>query len=157
MKRTNPRSLVHAARATIFALAVPAVAADSFSPPGQCPQSRTTRQAPADVYGMNNPLPVNAETIAAGQRLYRVKSGTVSCVSCHGERGDGKGPLANQFTPPPRNFACAQTLKDVPDGQLFWIVKNGSPGTAMSPTNSLAKFSDENIWQIVAYLRTLPR
>jgi mono/diheme cytochrome c family protein len=48
-------------------------------------------------------------------------------------------------------------VKGVPDGQLFWIDRNGSPGTAMSPANALGKFTDENIWQLVAYLRTFPR
>ena len=106
---------------------------------------------------MKNPLQIDATAIAAGARLYRGKAGTVSCATCHGEKGDGKGTLASQFAPPPRNFACTQTCKDIPDGQLFWIVKNGSPGTAMSAAGTLGKFSDDEIWQLIAYLRTLPR
>lgn len=158
MKRTHkaPVQLSMLAAVLLTLSAVRAIAAD-LSAPGQCPQLRSTSTAPPEVYSMKNPLPLAAATIAAGERLYRGKPGSVSCATCHGERGDGKGALASQFAPPPRNFACAPTCKDIPDGQLFWIVKNGSPGTAMSAAGTLGKFSDEEIWQLVAYLRTLPR
>jgi len=126
-------------------------------PPSECPQPRFTGKAPADIYGLSNPLTVNAETLAAGERLYRGKSGSTSCATCHGEKGDGKGILASQFDPRPRNFACAQTVKDIPDGQLFWIVSNGSPGTAMPPVRAFGKITDEEIWQIVAYIRQFAR
>ena len=33
-----------------------------------------------------------------------------------------------------------------------WIIKNGSPGTAMPPFDYL---NDEEIWQLVIYLRSL--
>lgn len=132
-------------------------AADQLPPPGECPQPRFTGRAPAEIYTLTNPLPASAETAAAGQRLYRGTSGGTACATCHGVKGDGKGVLASQFAPPPRNFACAQTVKGIPDGQLFWIVKNGSPGTAMSAASAYGKFSDENIWQLVAYLRTFTK
>jgi cytochrome c1 len=56
--------------------------------------------------------------------------------------------------PRPRNFACAQTVNGIPDGQLFWIVRFGSPGTSMPPHPA---FSDEQVWKVVAYLRRLAR
>ncbi|NIP99686.1 MAG: cytochrome C, partial [Nitrospinaceae bacterium] len=40
--------------------------------------------------------------------------------------------------------------KDIPDGQMFWIIKNGSPGTRMPAFGNL---SDEQIWQLVLYIR----
>jgi hypothetical protein len=66
--------------------------------------------------------------------------------------GEGNGTLSSQFSPPPRNFACAKTVNSIPDGQLFWIIKNGSPGTAM-PDH--LKFNDTEIWQLVLYIRAL--
>ena len=135
-----------------------AAAADRSSPPAnECPQPRFTGKAPEDIYSLSNPLSINAETLAAGKRLYLGKSGTVSCATCHGVNGDGKGKLASQFDPPPRNFACVQTVNGIPDGQLFWIIRNGSPGTAMSPANAIGKFGDQDIWQIVAHIRRLAR
>jgi len=134
------------------------MAADNRSPPpNECPQPRFTGRAPSDIYALSNPVTVTAETLAAGERLYKGRSGAVSCATCHGVKGDGKGPLASQFDPPPRNFACAQTVKGIPDGQLFWIIKNGSPGTAMSPASTIGKFSDQDIWHMVVYLRQLAR
>ncbi len=73
-------------------------------------------------------------------------------ADCHGKRGEGNGPLASQFDPRPRNFACAQTVNGIPDGQLHWIIKNGSPATAMP---SFGFLGDEEIWQLVIYLRSL--
>ena len=66
--------------------------------------------------------------------------------------GDGKGYLAAQYDPRPRNFLCTATINGIEDGQLFWIIQNGSPGTAMPPSGNL---TDIQIWSIVNYLRKL--
>lgn len=121
--------------------------------PGECPQPRFTGKAPDEYYGKLNPLPP-ASGGGAGERLYRGVPDKISCASCHGVKGDGKGEMAKMFDPPPRNFACAKTVADVPDGQLFWIIRFGSPGTSMPPHPNL---SDEQVWQIVSYLRQLAR
>ncbi len=121
---------------------------------GECPQPRFTGKAPDAYYNRPNPLQANEANLSAGQALYQGEPRRVSCATCHGEVGDGKGPLANQFDPPPRNFACAQTIKGVPDGQLFWIIRYGSPETSMPPHR---KFSDEQLWQLVLHLRKLAR
>lgn len=119
----------------------------------QCPQPRFTGRAPDELYSRANPLSVTPALIAAGRRLYE-KDANPGCQVCHGSRGDGMGPLAGQFDPPPRNFACAQTVKAIPDGQLFWIIQNGSPGTSMP---SFGMLRDEQIWQLVTYLRAFAR
>jgi len=56
--------------------------------------------------------------------------------------------------PPPRNFTCGSMMKDIPDGQLFWIIKNGSPGTGMM---SFAGLPDEQVWQLVHYIQSLAK
>ena len=45
-------------------------------------------------------------------------------------------------------------MNGIPDGQLFWIIRYGSPDTAMPPSNTL---SDEQVWQLVNYLRHLAK
>jgi mono/diheme cytochrome c family protein len=45
-------------------------------------------------------------------------------------------------------------MKDLPDGQLFWIIKNGSPGTGMMPFSTLP---DEQVWQLIHYIRSLAK
>ncbi|MGH8768890.1 MAG: c-type cytochrome [Burkholderiales bacterium] len=37
---------------------------------------------------------------------------------------------------------------------MFWIIHNGSPGTSMPSFNALR---DEQVWQVVLYLRELAR
>jgi len=66
--------------------------------------------------------------------------------------GSGNGSMAISMNPKPRNFTCKQTMKDISDGQLFWIIKNGSKGTAMQANSYL---SDKKIWQLVHYIRSL--
>ena len=62
------------------------------------------------------------------------------------------GMMAPGLNPPPRNFSCSETMKNISDGQMFWVVKNGLPDTGMVAYKSL---SDEQVWQIILYLRTL--
>lgn len=138
--------------ATVLALAGTAAAAAGYPPPTECPQPRFTGQAPEPLRSTPNPLPASEEQIGAGEDLYQ-RGVQPSCRICHGEDGDGRGPLSAQFDPRPRNFACEATVEGIPDGQLFWIIKNGSPGTAMPDFGD--KLTDEQIWQIVHYLRAL--
>jgi mono/diheme cytochrome c family protein len=128
-------------------------ALSQYPPAAQCPQPRFTGKAPEEFYTRPNPLSANPEQLAAGRRLYE-KEANPSCQICHGIKGDGMGPLSGQFDPPPRNFACAQTVKGIPDGQLFWIIQNGSPGTSMPGFKALR---EDQIWQLVTYLRVLAR
>ena len=42
----------------------------------------------------------NASMATDGKQIFNVK-----CAACHGEKGDGKGPLAANFDPKPGNFS----------------------------------------------------
>jgi mono/diheme cytochrome c family protein len=134
-----------------LASACPALAAP---PAAQCPQPRFTGKAPDDYYNRTNPLAPGAQDSAAARRIFVGRGNAISCATCHGEKGDGRGEMSDQFNPRPRNFTCAQTIDGVPDGQLFWIIRFGSPGTSMPPHGEL---SDEQVWQMVAYLRHLAK
>ena len=117
--------------------------------PSECPQPRFTGKAPDEIYERKNPLPP-APDLKAAERIYRGDGGQIACASCHGARGDGRGPMSGMFDPRPRNFACAQTVNGIPDGQLFWVIRFGSPGTSMPPH---PKLSDEQLWQLILLLR----
>jgi hypothetical protein len=41
-------------------------------------------------------------------------------------------------------------MAQISDGQLFWIIKNGSVGTSMPEFTDL---SDKSIWQLIIYIR----
>ena len=128
---------------------VPEMAA---APSGVCVQPRKTAKAPDEFLAKTNPLPASAEAIQAGKILYLKTAQPVACAMCHGEQGDGKGIMGAALVPPPRNFTCGSMMKDIPDGQLFWIIKNGSPETGMM---SFAGLPEEQVWQVIQYIRSL--
>jgi mono/diheme cytochrome c family protein len=121
---------------------------------GACVQPRKTAKAPDEFLSKTNPLPASAGAIQAGKTLYLKTAQPVACAMCHGEQGDGKGPVGAALVPPPRNFTCGSMMKDISDGQLFWIIKNGSPGTGMM---SFAGLPDEQVWQLVHYIQSLAK
>ncbi len=121
---------------------------------GACVQPRKTAKAPEDFLAKTNPLPSSVSPIQAGKELFLKTAQPVACVMCHGEQGDGKGLMGAALVPPPRNFTCGVMMRDIPDGQLFWIIKNGSPRTGMMPFVGLP---DEQVWQLVHYIRSLAK
>ena len=102
---------------------------------------------------VTNPLPASDEMIAKGKALYE---GKAFCKVCHGPDGKGlgadiapgslKGPL-------PRNFTDKKWQATRTDGELFWILKNGSKGTAMAPFIPLI-LTEEEAWQVLRYVRS---
>jgi mono/diheme cytochrome c family protein len=124
---------------------------DGFLGNGICPQIRKTVQAPDNIRVQRNPLEKNGEILYAGESLFQIEAQPTACKICHGVTGNGLGLMAQGLNPPPRNFACRRTMETISDGQLFWIIRNGSPGTGMPAFKNL---KDREIWQIVRYLRT---
>ncbi len=116
----------------------------------ECPQTRKTKSAPDEFLKMKNPLPANSTHINAGESLYQGKATPIACKTCHGVKGNGKGEAGFESTPSARNFTCSKTMKTIPDGQLFWIIKKGSQGTAMFAFSDL---TDNQIWQLIHYIR----
>ncbi|MGA6828888.1 c-type cytochrome [Nitrospira sp. NS4] len=91
------------------------------------------------------------EIVAGGKALYEGKG---RCALCHGTSGKGDGPAAHMHPPhPPRDFTDCAFQKEREDGELFWIIKNGSPGTGMKPMIP-GMLSEEDGWKLVAYIRT---
>ena len=121
---------------------------------GSCPQMRHTALAPDGFLKLDNPLMPNSKNFIAGKSFFHTDAQPTACKICHGLTGNGMGMMAPGLTPPPRNFTCTETMKEILDGQMFWVIKNGSPGTGMPGYKSL---KDEHIWQIILYLRTLAK
>ena len=119
-----------------------------------CVQPRKTAKAPQEFLTKTNPLPSSDAAIQAGKTLFLQTAQPVACAMCHGDKGNGQGFMGAALIPPPRNFTCGSMMKDIPDGQLFWIIKNGSPGTGMM---SFAGLSDEQVWELIHYIRSLGR
>ena len=115
-----------------------------------CPDVRSTHKAPDEIYNMKNPIEPTLANIFTGQTLFHFDVQPVPCRVCHGISGNGLGILIRELSPGARNFTCDRTMKNIPDGQLFWIIRNGSKGTAMPAFKEL---KDEQIWYLILYIR----
>ena len=131
-----------------------AAASSGGGPSGVCPQPRKTKPAPGTFRNMTNPLPRNAENIKAGETLFQQTAQPLACMNCHGTKGDGQGPMGAALDPRPRNFTCGESMKDISDGQMYWIIKNGSKGTGMMAFSGMP---DNQVWQLIQYIRTLAK
>lgn len=125
-----------------------------FGGKGMCPQPRATVQAPDDIYHLKNPLEPTQQNLDGGESLYRVDAQPTACKICHGVTGNGMGMMAPGLNPAPRNFICAETMKDIPDGQMFWVIKNGSHGTGMP---AYPELTEKQVWLLVLHLRRLAK
>lgn len=135
-------SMVLIAVGLIFS-GIPSGAAERHIRPPRVPADKLQ-----EARALVNPLPDSAEIREKGKALY---NGKVTCFNCHGTDGDGKGPAAAQLNPSPRNFHHHGLWRHRTEGELFWVIKHGSPGTAMIGFGNV--LSDEEIWSLVQYLR----
>jgi mono/diheme cytochrome c family protein len=103
----------------------------------------------AEARALKNPLAHSPEVIEQGKAAYNGKGG---CVTCHGIDGDGKGPAAASMNPSPRNFQHHGFWRHRTEGEVFWTIKYGSPGTAMIAFGSV--LSDNEIWSLIHYEQT---
>ncbi|HXN07738.1 MAG TPA: cytochrome c [Nitrospiria bacterium] len=108
-------------------------------------------RAPADAKMVSNPLPKTPEVITQGKEIFHGKG---SCYVCHGENGKGDGPAGLELNPRPRNFTNPRFHEIRTDGELFWVIKNGSANTRMiSFVPSM--ITEEEAWAVIRYVRTL--
>jgi mono/diheme cytochrome c family protein len=125
-----------------------------LSPKHESPAT-LTEKAPSRYTLKQNPLFATTKNIERGKSLYQMEAKPTACKMCHGIKGNGNGRLARGLEPAPRNFTCEDTMKSLSDGQLFWVIKNGSKGTAM-PAHKFT-LSDKDIWQVIHYLKRFSR
>lgn len=96
----------------------------------------------------NSPIPADAASIAAGAKLFMD-----NCMGCHGRRADGKGVVARNLDPKPRNLRNALWISSKSDGYLFRSITYGVPGTSMPPWGPVLPEKDR--WNLINYLRSL--
>ncbi len=75
------------------------------------------------------------------------------CVTCHGAPGVPASEIGKGLNPFPPELN--EEAEELTPGELYWVVENGIKMTGMpafGPTHS-----DEQVWAIVAFVRSLPR
>ncbi len=112
-------------------------------PPGQIEEAKAWR----------NPFPVTPERLEKGKQLFHGKG---FCVTCHGRDGKGLGEIPGLRGRLPRNFTDQAWQATRTDGELFWILKNGSPGTDMASFIPLV-LTEEEAWHVLLYVRAFGR
>jgi len=111
---------------------------------GQSAEPTALATVPAEYAGKTNPLGADAAT--AGADVFNT-----NCASCHGPQGHGDGPAGAALDPAPKNLAELQTTAG--DDYLYWRIATGKEGTSMVAW--LGVLTEEQIWQAVAFIRTL--
>lgn len=99
--------------------------------------------------GAHNPLQPSARDIDAGAKLYRLH-----CALCHGESGLGS-EAGLKLDPPAASLVGLSRVRLATDGFYDWTISEGGVPvrSAMPPFKNVLK--QEQIWQIVLFLRTL--
>jgi len=92
-----------------------------------------------------NPYAGDVKAAKAGEYEFRI-----NCALCHGlgAHGGGRGP---DLTRAPKKHAHS-------DAELFQVISNGIPGTVMPANGTNGQgvgMTDEEIWQIVTYIRSV--
>jgi mono/diheme cytochrome c family protein len=81
------------------------------------------------------------------------------CSPCHGEGGAGDGYNAKNLDPHARDLTDAQEpyMAKLSNQEIYEVIDKGGRGVDLAPTMpTFGKvFSEEEIWNLVAYIRTL--
>ncbi|WP_421828836.1 c-type cytochrome [Larkinella sp.] len=104
-------------------------------------------KAPVWADTLKSHFPTEPLTLEQGEELFMEY-----CSSCHGEAGYGDGAAGRALGAKPANFHDPEVTKQT-DGALFWKLSTGRGN--MPPFKDV--FSDEQRWQLVAYLRKLTK
>jgi mono/diheme cytochrome c family protein len=93
-----------------------------------------------------NPVQATADSISAGRRAY----GRL-CANCHGAtgKGDGSGATGGK---PPADLTDATWDYGSSDGELFTVIRDG---TSADMGSYAERLSQQDIWNVVNYIRTL--
>ena len=100
---------------------------------------------PALAVDDHNPYAGDPKAAKAGEYEFRI-----NCALCHGlgAHGGGRGP----------DLTRAQKKHAHSDAELFQVISNGIPGTVMPANGTNGQgvgMTDEEIWQIIAYIRNV--
>jgi mono/diheme cytochrome c family protein len=115
----------------------------------ELPNSLIYREVSADL---ESPVSPTEDVIRHGGVLFQQY-----CSSCHGEKADGKGKIAPNLVPAPRNLVVIKSWGEKPfidylnDSRLYDSIANGVPGTSMAPW--VGVFSENELWEIIQFLR----
>ena len=94
------------------------------------------------------------DAVRAGEDLY-----LRNCILCHGPSGQGDGPQAKSLNPSPADLRNLRGPRADPSYWFFRIKEGGKAGALARDRSAMPAFgdhlTDEEIWQLVAFLNAL--
>jgi mono/diheme cytochrome c family protein len=93
-----------------------------------------------------NPIVADEISLQRGEILF-----SIYCELCHGEHGQGNGPLSEYYEARPLRPLTSSNVTAQFDGQLFRTI---SEGYSRMPPQAEALDTRER-WDVINYLRTL--
>jgi mono/diheme cytochrome c family protein len=107
-----------------------------------------TNSVKAHASGIKPPTDLNSESrVHDGLRLF-----DEMCVQCHGAPGKERDEVGKGLRPEPPDLTKAVRRWNA--AELFWIVSHGITATGMPSFGGT--HTDEQLWNIVAFITTLP-
>jgi len=107
-------------------------------------------EGPISIPGMGapeNPTPADEASVTRGAELF-----SINCSQCHGETGEGNGPVAPFLTTYKPADLTSPLLKAMSDGAIFMTISQGVPGRMPALNENLTV---RERWDVVNYVRTL--
>jgi len=101
---------------------------------------------PLDVANIRDPIPPDERSLASGEQVY-----TTYCAACHGESGRGDGPAGLRLVPRPADLRQHAAPGVHTDGEMFYWVSYGYPGSAMPAWQDT--LTEEERWDVINYIR----
>jgi mono/diheme cytochrome c family protein len=108
--------------------------------PAHADEPGWTKHVPEADRTRPNPLGSDPAAVTAGQKLYSEK-----CARCHGPKGEGKGHSPSLQT---------ETVHALTPGELEWVIAHGF---SLHRMPGFASFPQDQRWQIVSYVQSLPK
>jgi mono/diheme cytochrome c family protein len=102
-------------------------------------------RVPEDAKNVKNPEKPTPETLKEAKTLFQN-----NCAPCHGDTGEGDGPVSDELLVKPANLTDAKAMNSQTDGALFWRITTGFSG--MPPWS---KLTDTERWRLVNFIRIL--
>jgi mono/diheme cytochrome c family protein len=133
------------------------LACSDSEPPSVPAQPSAPAPAPAPPPAPQAPAPP-AETASATPDPARGKVHFDNfCVSCHGPRGEGDGPVGLTLNPRPARLGDRAYMSGKTDDYLFGVIKNGGASVGKSPLMAPwgGSLTDAQIRDVIAYIRSL--
>lgn len=96
------------------------------------------KKVPEADRSRTNPYAGDPSAVAAGKNLFEA-----NCAHCHGKNAEGKGSRPNLHS---------DRLRNASDGEISWLLKNGSVFKGMPGWGGLP---EQERWQLVAFIRSM--